>query len=73
VPLSGAVDLEKEKERVGSRIEEIEKYLFTVDKKLSNSSFLSNAPEKVIAKERAKKEKYEKKLDTLKENLSALK
>jgi valyl-tRNA synthetase len=73
VPLSGSVDIAGEKKRVAKKIDDIETYLITIEKKLGNKAFLKNAPPDVVEKEQEKKKKYEEQLKTLKDNLSALK
>jgi valyl-tRNA synthetase len=50
----------------------VEKYLGGIDKKLSNASFLDNAPGDVVAKEKEKKARFEREVATLKDNLAAL-
>lgn len=72
VVLGESIDLEKERDRVKSKIEELEKYLAGISKKLENEKFLNNAPEDVVRKERDKKQTFSQKLQHLKENLSAL-
>ena len=54
VPLSGAVDFEVELARLDKELGKIEKDLVQVNKKLANESFVSKAPEDVVAKERAR-------------------
>lgn len=52
IPLSGLVDLEKEKKRMKKRLQEIEKLLISISGKLSNQNFLDRAPEEVISREK---------------------
>ena len=52
IPLSGLVDLEKEKKRMEKRLQEIEKLLISISSKLSNQNFLDRAPEEVISREK---------------------
>ncbi|NQT32899.1 MAG: class I tRNA ligase family protein, partial [Candidatus Omnitrophica bacterium] len=73
VPLEGTVEVEEEKTRINKKVEELEKYLKGIDKKLSNKGFLDKAPEDVVKKEEAKRERFSEQLNTLKENLAALK
>ena len=73
IPLSGEIDVVEEKQRVEKKIDNIEKYLITIEKKLSNKAFVKNAPQEVIEKEESKRAKYEEQLKILKENLFALK
>jgi valyl-tRNA synthetase len=72
VPLGETVDIEYERKRVDKKILEIESFLSSIDKKLSNKAFLGKAPEEVVIKERSKREKFRHQVDNLKENLAAL-
>ncbi len=72
VPLGGAVDVEKEKSRIGKKIEELRRYLGGIEKKLANKAFLDKAPEDVVRKENEKKEKFAEQIATLEDNLAAL-
>ena len=72
VPLGGAIDVDKERARVSAKVADLEKYLDGINRKLSNASFLENAPQEVVLKEKEKKLKFEEQIRTLKENLSAL-
>ncbi|MFH1552576.1 MAG: valine--tRNA ligase [Candidatus Omnitrophota bacterium] len=72
IPLGGAVDVEKEKSRVSKKIEDLQRYLDGIDRKLANEAFLEKAPEDVVLKEKAKRDKFEEQVKTLKDNLSAL-
>ncbi|PKN72682.1 MAG: valine--tRNA ligase [Candidatus Cloacimonetes bacterium HGW-Cloacimonetes-3] len=55
LPLSGLIDLETERQRLGKHIDKMEKELSSINSKLNNTNFMANAKEEVIAKE---KEKY---------------
>ncbi len=72
IPLSGTVDVDKEIKRIDGKIEDMRRYLGGIDKKLKNKSFLDKAPEDVVAKEKAKKQRFEEEIRNLEENLSAL-
>jgi valyl-tRNA synthetase len=72
VPLGSSVNVEDEKQRVLEKIQQIERFLLSVDKKLSNVDFVSKAPSEVVEKEKNKIVKFRKEADTLKENLAAL-
>jgi valyl-tRNA synthetase len=52
VPLSGLVDMGKEKERLARELTKAEKDLATLAKKLSNADFLARAPAEVVAKDK---------------------
>ncbi|MCB9798420.1 valine--tRNA ligase [Candidatus Nomurabacteria bacterium] len=67
VDLAGAVDFEKEKERIQKEIDGIEPYVIAQEKKLSNESFVSNAPEAVVNQEKEKLAKAKENLKKLKE------
>ncbi len=49
----GAIDLEKEKERLAREIKKIEKELGALTNKLANAKFVDNAPPEVVDKARA--------------------
>ncbi|MFH1797910.1 MAG: valine--tRNA ligase [Candidatus Omnitrophota bacterium] len=72
VPLGDTVDVDKEVERIEKKTDELAKYLKGIDKKLGNEAFLQKAPEDVIEKEKAKKERFANELKALKDNLNAL-
>ena len=72
IPLGGTVDIDKEKGRINGKIEELEKCLTVIDKKLSNKSFLDRAPEEVVLKEKDKKQRFQDQVANLKDNISAL-
>jgi len=52
-PDSG-LDKQAELKRIGKQIEQVEKYIFSLEKKLSNEKFVGNAPAKIVEKEREK-------------------
>lgn len=54
MPFAELVDIAKEKERLSKEREKLIKEVERVEKKLSNQGFVSKAPEKVIAEEKAK-------------------
>jgi valyl-tRNA synthetase len=72
VPLGGAIDLEKEKKRISLKVDDMQRYLDSINKKLSNESFVANAPEDVVAKEKDKRANFEDQIRTLKDNLRAI-
>ena len=67
------VDIAKEKERLSKEREKLIKEVERVEKKLSNQGFVSKAPEKVIAEEKAKMEKYSTMLKAVEEQIERLK
>ncbi len=72
VDLSGLVDLEKEKARLEGEIEETEKYLVSLETKLSNKEFTNKAPAHVVDSMREKEGEAQARLRALKERLTAL-
>jgi valyl-tRNA synthetase len=72
VPLAGMIDLEQERERLRSEIEEKEGFLESVEKKLNNRQFVNKAPDEVVERERQKKEDATAELKRLRTNLADL-
>ena len=72
VPMEGKIDREAELKRLTADLEYYEGFLAAVMKKLSNERFVSSAPEKVVANERAKQSDAEAKIAALKEQIAAL-
>ena len=69
IPLEGLVDADKEKERLGKEINNLEGYLKGLTAKLSNKKFVSNAPKTIVEVEKKKLEEAEGKLEKLKGQL----
>jgi len=72
VPMAGLIDVEKESAKLNKEMEKIEIQLQRTSGKLSNEKFMSNAPEDVVAKERAKMDEMSAKIEKLKEALARL-
>ena len=72
LPLEGVIDLEKEKERLQKRINEVTGYLNSIEGKLKNKNFVSKAPKEVVEKEKERKTVLAAELKGLKNNLSSL-
>ena len=70
LPLKGLIDLDKEREKLTSRIDKLKKELQGIKKKLDNESFLTKAPQKIVEKE---KEKYKEVKTKVEKNLKILK
>ena len=73
VPMEGQIDKEAELKKLNDDLTYYEGFLASVMKKLSNERFVSSAPEKVVANERAKQADAEAKIAALKEQIAALK
>jgi valyl-tRNA synthetase len=72
IPLAELVDVEAERKRLEKALDKKEKYLISIEKKLSNEKFTSKAPEAVIQRERDNLAKAEREVAQLKESLAAL-
>ena len=72
IPLEGNIDKEAELQKLSADLEYLEGFLASVMKKLSNERFVSSAPEKVVANERAKQADAEAKIAAIKEQMEAL-
>ncbi|TBW27566.1 valine--tRNA ligase [Gramella sp. KN1008] len=72
IPIVGAIDVEAEKKKIEEELSYTEGFLKSVEKKLSNERFVNNAPEKVVAIEKAKKADAEAKIEALKASLKNL-
>jgi valyl-tRNA synthetase len=70
--IAGAVDVEKEREKMTKELEEIATYIASLEQKLSNKEFLAKAPEKVTGEMRAKLEEAQKKRVALEERLRSI-
>jgi valyl-tRNA synthetase len=71
VPLTDNVNKEEEIKKIQADIQYYEGFKASVMKKLSNESFVSRAPEQVVAMERKKLSDAEQKIETLREQLKA--
>ncbi|MFW6157247.1 MAG: valine--tRNA ligase [Balneolaceae bacterium] len=72
IPLEGLIDLEKERNRISKEIDRLEGFLKSVNGKLSNDQFVNNAPEKVVERERNKKQDTEENLEKLRSILAEM-
>ena len=70
IPLDDLMDYEAELSRLQKEKKRLEGEVKRVVGKLSNQGFVSKAPEKVVAEERAKKDKYEEMLEKVTERLA---
>jgi valyl-tRNA synthetase len=72
VPLTGLVDMAKERERVTRELAKLEKDLMSLTKKLGNADFMARAPAEVIAKDSERKAELEATKQKLGEALSKM-
>lgn len=73
IPINDLVDKELEVERLEKEKETLELELKRVDGKLGNESFVSRAPEHIVAQEKEKKEKYQEMYEKVIERLNKIK
>mgnify|MGYP001446640944 FL=1 len=73
IPLKDLIDINKEVERLENQIENLEGRLNSVNRKLDNKQFVSNAPENIVVHEQNKKNRYKNELMILQNNLNSLK
>jgi valyl-tRNA synthetase len=72
IPLEESIDVEEELNKVKKELEYTRGFLKSIEGKLSNSRFVENAPEQVIAMEKKKKADAEAKLKALEEQLATM-
>ncbi len=72
IPFAELVDIEKEIERLNGEKAKLTKEVERVVNKLSNESFVSKAPDKIINEEKAKQEKYENMLKEVEAQIQKL-
>lgn len=72
VPLSGLVDIEKEKERLQEELENKRGYIKGLEKKLDNDDFVENAPDEVVEQTREKKRDAQETADSIKQQLETI-
>ncbi len=72
VPVTQEIDTDEAIKKLYADLEYYQKFLKSVDKKLSNEKFVSNAPEKVVAHERKKQADAASRIKVIKERLKVL-
>jgi len=72
LPLEGLIDIDKEVERLKSKISDVKARMDNVKKKLDNENFIKRAPEKIVDYERKKYDLYLEDYNKLVENHSAI-
>ncbi len=72
IHLAGVIDVDKEKIRLSKEMSEAQKYVATLEKKLSNEEFVKNAPEAVVAVEKKKLSDQQEKIIALHKQLAVL-
>ncbi len=72
VPLSGIIDVRQEKERITQQLQDIQKFITNLDRRLGNDAFVRKAPVDVIEKERARLIDFQSKKQELEKLLNSL-
>lgn len=72
IPLAEMINVDEELAKLNEELKYQQGFLASVMKKLSNESFVSKAPEKVIEMERKKQSDAESKIKSLEESIAAL-
>ena len=72
IPMGQLVDVAKEIERITKELEKNQKFLASLNSKLSNEKFVSRAPEAVVAAEKEKAAKTADLIAQLEESLAAM-
>ena len=72
LPLSGLIDVEREKERIKGDIDDRRQRLGELQERLDNSQFIENAPEEVVKETRSEYRQVEGEIERLQETLSTL-
>ncbi|ABL66041.1 valine--tRNA ligase [Chlorobium phaeobacteroides] len=72
IQLEGLISFDKERDRLVKEIARVSGYIASLEKKLSNRSFVDNASADVVDKEREKKGEAERNLAKFKDNLDVL-
>ncbi len=70
--LSGAIDVDKERERIGKETDKLKGIIRGIEAKLANASFVDNAPEAVVVGARRQLEENQSKLEQLEAMLAKL-
>jgi len=73
VPMEGFIDVEEELKKLEEELKYTQGFLASVLKKLSNERFVNNAPEAVVANEKAKQADAEAKIKVLEERIASMK
>lgn len=70
IPLEGVIDVQKQTEKYEKEIENLSKYLDSINKKLGNERFIEKAAPAVIEQERSKQKETIEKIEKLKSQLN---
>lgn len=72
VPLAGMIDLDKERLKLQTELDQLQKQLNSLEGRLSNAGFLAKAPARVVEAERTKAQEWRSRVSQLREKLADL-
>ncbi len=72
IPLAGIIDLDAERKRLEKEIMRLNGLVESIERKLTNASFVAKAPKEVVEKEREKQKNITMNMEKLKANLAQL-
>jgi valyl-tRNA synthetase len=72
VPLAGLIDVEAERSRLHKELDRVRREIETIERKLSNSSFVDRAPKEVVEENRRRMSDYQDQSAKLTEGLKRL-
>jgi valyl-tRNA synthetase len=72
LPVQGLIDVSKERKRLSTEQQRLQKILDGLLSKLNNANFVSRAPEDVLEQTRAQKANMEEQIHSIRQNLAAL-
>jgi valyl-tRNA synthetase len=72
VPLAGLIDIEAERARLSKEFERVAREIDTIERKLSNASFVDRAPKEVVEENRKRLADYQDESAKLTEGLRRL-
>ncbi len=72
VPLEGLVDIQEEINRIGKTIEKLQKEVASLTRRLSDASFVANAPEEIVTQGKLQLEESRNQISTLELALARL-
>jgi valyl-tRNA synthetase len=73
IPMGQLVDVAKELERINKELEKNQKFLASLEAKLSNENFVARAPEAVVIAEKEKAQKTKDLIAQLEQSEAAMK
>ncbi|MBC62343.1 MAG: valine--tRNA ligase [Zetaproteobacteria bacterium] len=72
VPVGQYLDFDKEEKRLSSECQRVQKIVFSLEKKLSNTNFIDRAPQEIVENTKDQLLNMTKQLETLSANLKAI-